>query len=237
MSSFKKRIYNFNRHNRDQWVARLAAYIPPGSRVLDVGAGRGRYRPLFSHCDYKTQDFGQEPSTVGEYTPLDFVSDICAIPVPDRSFDVILCTEVLEHVPEPIKAVREFSRILGENGKLLLSAPLGSSLHQEPYHFYGGYTPYWYRKILPELGFSVESVDPNAGFFSFFGQEALRFSSLIDPRRTTHLKGKWPFLTLLWLLTLPYARIVYPILAPKLDDLKLESTTTVGYHVVGKKAA
>ena len=230
-SSFRERIYAFNRHNRDEWVARQAALIPKGSRVLDVGAGIGRYRSFFAHCDYKAQDFAQELGTIGKYTPLDIVSDITAIPVPDESFDVILCTEVLEHVPEPIRAIREFSRILGPGKKLLLSAPLGSFLHQEPYHFYGGYTPHWYRKILTEAGFTVQSIESNGGFFSFFGQEAVRFSSLIDPRRTRHLNAKWPLLSCLWLLTIPLTRGILPILAPTLDKLKLEQIATVGYHV------
>lgn len=71
----------------------------------------------------------------------------------DASFDVVLCTEVLEHEPEPIRAVHEFARIVRPGGKLLLTAPLGSGLHQDPFHFYGGYTPYWYRRFLTEAGF------------------------------------------------------------------------------------
>src|SRR5690348_7241307 len=140
-----RRIYDFNYYNRDQWVVSWAARIPKGSRVLDVGAGTGKYRSLFLNCDYRTQDFGQEHDTVGKYTSLDYVSDIAAIPVPDGSFDVVLCTEVLEHVAEPIRAVKELARILKPGGTLLLTAPLGSFLHQEPFHYYGGYTPHWYR--------------------------------------------------------------------------------------------
>ncbi len=84
---------------------------------------------------------------------MDYVSDITDIPVHDESFDVIICTEVLEHVPEPIKTVQEFSRIIRPGGQLFITAPLGCGLHQVPYIFYGGYTPYWYEKFLPEYGF------------------------------------------------------------------------------------
>ena len=66
---------------------------------------------------------------------MDYVCDITDIPVSDDSFDVIICTEVLEHVPEPIKVIKEFSRILRKNGKMFITAPLGCGIHQEPYIF------------------------------------------------------------------------------------------------------
>src|SRR5262245_31626356 len=136
--------FGYNTHLRRAWVRKQAEKIPSGARILDVGAGIGQYRGLFAHCRYEAPDFGQEPGTVGSYTAMDYVSYICAIPVEDGSFDVVLCTEVLEHVPDPGRAVLEMARILRPGGTLLLTAPLGSILHQEPYHYYGGYTPHWY---------------------------------------------------------------------------------------------
>jgi SAM-dependent methyltransferase len=235
LREWRQRIGNFNQHNRRLWVESIARELPSRSRVLDVGAGSGQYRDLFLHCDYRTHDFAQEPSTIGLYTALDYISDIAAIPVPDASFDVVLCTEVLEHVPEPIQAVNEMGRILRPGGRLYVSAPLGSWLHQEPYHYYGGYTPHWYRRFLDAAGFDVQSVEPNQRFFSAFGQEALRFAEIVDPR---HVRGR-PFvarvaLGVLWLGAFPLSRVA-AMLAPRLDSLKLEEIATIGYHVTAIK--
>lgn len=233
LSERLREIYQFNPVRRDQWVVDQAARIPPGSRVLDVGAGAGPYRSRFAHCKYFAHDFAREPGTIGNYTSLDYTSDITAIPVPDASFDVILCTEVLEHVPEPILALKEFGRILRGGGKLLLSAPLGSRLHQEPFHFYGGYTPHFYDRFLVEAGFTVEHIERNRGFFSYFGQEGGRFSALIDPRRTAHLRiVNRAVASLIWLMTLPFLRLMIPLAAPILDSMNLEGDATIGYHVV-----
>ena len=232
-----RRVYAFNQYNRDRWVAAQAALIPRGCTVLDVGAGPAPYRSTFSHCLYKAHDFAQEPSTIGKYTKLDYVSDITNIPVPSNSFDVILCTEVLEHVPEPIQAIKEFARILNSRGILLVTAPLGSLLHQEPYHFYGGYTPYWYKKVLSEAGFLEIAIETNGGFFSFFAQEALRFSALLDPRRTWRFGWRYIPLGILWLVTLPFLRIIFPWTASSLDALGIDRSATVGYHIVAKKEA
>ena len=106
----------------------------------------------------------------GAYGRLDYVSDLAAIPVPDGSFGAVLCTEVLEHHPEPITVVKELARILEPGGKLILTAPLGSGIHQEPYHYYGGYTPWWYERFLGAAGFKDISIEPNEGSLRFFGQ-------------------------------------------------------------------
>lgn len=231
--TWNRRVFAFNQTERDLWVAAQAALIPAGARVLDAGAGRAPYRELFAHCRYFTQDFGMEPTTVGEYAQLDFECDITSIPSPDGSFDVILCTEVLEHVSDPALVFTEFRRLLASGGRVLLTAPLGSHLHQEPYHYYGGFTPYWYEHFLRLAGFRVTSLERNRGFFSFFGQEAQRFSSLVDPRNTRKLSlGHRIVLSSLWLLTLPMNRLLFPLLGRVLDNLHMEQSATVGYHVV-----
>ena len=109
------RLFAFNSINRDEWIRKQAKNVPDGSVVLDVGAGSCPYRELFSHCVYKTQDFSQlNPDQLrhGNYGQINYVCDASHIPVPDGTFDVVLCTEMLEHVPEPGRVITGFARIL-----------------------------------------------------------------------------------------------------------------------------
>jgi ubiquinone/menaquinone biosynthesis C-methylase UbiE len=233
------KILKFNLVHRDEWVAQQAQAIPGGHSVLDVGAGACRYRTLFAHCDYKAQDFAaltvEQYGARRGYGSLDYVCDAASIPVPDNTFDVILCTEVLEHVPEPIKVVNEMCRILRPGGKLLLSAPLGSGVHQAPWHFYGGYTPFWYEKFLSAAGFADVSVQPNGGFFRYYGQESIRFVRMTIPWR---IKASWPLRLLwlpIWLLLLPWLAVLCPLLGAVLDRYDEDRHFTVGYHVSATK--
>ena len=213
-------IVTFSQDNRDNWVAGFARKLPAGTKVLDVGAGECRYKKVFSHCEYKTQDFCEYKGTKEgiqedkwDYGKIDYVSDICNIPVFDNSFDVVLCIEVLEHVPKPILVIKELSRILKLGGQLLLSAPLGSGLHQQPYHYYGGFTPNFYKKFLPEFGVEIISIKPNCGFFKHLAQELWR----------AHLITKdGKFLEMIpWL--------------DELDKGNLIEEFTVGFHIEAKK--
>lgn len=227
-------LFAFNVRNRDIWVAQQAKQIPAGARVLDVGAGSAPYRPLFAHCAYKTHDFAQlknEQLRHGHYAPIDIVSDAAVVPVPDASFDAIICTEVLEHVPDPIAVLREIGRVTAPGGRLILTAPLGSGIHQEPYHFYGGYTPYWYEKFLGEFGFEAISILPNAGSLRHIAQETIRFVRMTMPFNFAapwYAQLLWfPF----WLLFAPVLLIGVPIAAKLLDHFDREHRFTVGYHV------
>lgn len=227
---FIRSVYAFNLYKRDKWVKMQAESIPTGSKLLDVGAGSSPYRNLFTQCQYFTQDFSQlKPEQLRGYkgyNKIDIVSDINNIPVNEKEFDVVLCTEVLEHVPEPIKAVQEMSRILKSGGIILLTAPLGSGLHQEPYHFYGGFTPYWYNKFLAENGFESISISPNMGFYSFLGQEFFRFFSRILPHKRFYNFLLLPIL----IFSLPLV-IILPLIAILLDKFDNKKDFTIGYHV------
>lgn len=104
-------------------------------------------------------------NTNNQYGNIDYECDISEIPVEDGSFDVIICTEVLEHIPHPIEAIIEMARILKSDGRLFLTAPFACGLHQLPYHYYTGFTPMWYEKFLEENGLEVIEIQPNGGFF------------------------------------------------------------------------
>ncbi|MGH8640235.1 MAG: class I SAM-dependent methyltransferase [Burkholderiales bacterium] len=232
-------LFNFNQVLRDRWVRAQAASIPAGSRVLDVGAGSAPYRDFFSHCRYFTQDFALlDPRQLpqGAYSKVDYVSDAASIPVESGSFDAVICTEVLEHVPEPISVVKEISRVLRPGGKLILTAPLGSGIHQEPYHFYGGFTPYWYERFLAETGFVGIRVEPNAGSFRAFSQESLRFVLASRPSALPMpilAKVIW---TPVWLISIPLLAGVIPISCLLLDSLDRERRFTVGFHVTAVRS-
>lgn len=227
---------DFNARERRKWVERVAASLPPGTTILDVGAGECQYRPLFAHCVYKAHDFCQyEGVSEGvqqqswNYGLIDYESDITEIPVPDASFDAILCTEVLEHVPEPIRALAELARTLKPGGQLFISAPLGSGLHQVPFHFYGGYTPYFYRKFLTELGFENLEIVPNGGFFKHFAQESHRVATILKARRRLHR-----FSPLRVMLSVFFARLM-PVYFYHLDDDIRVDEFAVGFFVSAQK--
>lgn len=231
---FHNRYFAFNLINRDRWVAEQAGQLLAGSKILDVGAGSCPYRHLFDHCEYFTQDvalLSGDQLRHGRYGQIDYVGDASAIPVPDGTFDAVLCTEMLEHHPEPIQVVKELARILKPGGVLLLTAPLGSGIHQEPYHYYGGYTPYWYQKFLTEAGFGKVDIAANEGFYRFFAQESLRYLQMSAPWRIPASLFSRILWAPLWLALLPLLGLLIPLVGLQVDKWDKERRFTVGYHV------
>ncbi len=114
------RSRNASRVRLDAFARRAAASVPPGARVLDAGAGEGAYRAHFAQTRYEAADFQQVDKPYGQ---LDYVCDVDSIPVEDERYDLVLCTQVLEHLPEPADVLTELHRVLRAGGTLWLTRP------------------------------------------------------------------------------------------------------------------
>jgi SAM-dependent methyltransferase len=185
-----------NHANRNLWLKRVLSQIPHNKRILDAGAGELQYKSYCSHLEYVSQDFAKydgkgdghglhPPSWV--QSEIDIVSDIVAIPEPNESFDAVMCVEVLEHIPDPLSALKELSRLLKSGGILIITAPFNSLTHFSPHFFYTGFSKYFYEHWLEYFGFSIQEILPNGNYFEYLAQELRRIPSISTQYSKTRL--------------------------------------------------
>jgi SAM-dependent methyltransferase len=115
--------------------------------------------------------------------PVDFECPAHRVPLADGSVDGILCTEVLEHVPDPAAVWREFHRLLRPHGQVLLTTPMYWPSHEVPYDFYR-YPEHGLRYLAETAGFRVEAFVPRGGVWAFLGQVAMHAAG-------HYLKFRW----------------------------------------------
>lgn len=95
-------------------------------RVLDVGSGIKPYYPFF-------EPFASEYVGVDSENPAaDLRGTVEDLPVGDASFDLVLCTQVLEHSDDPPRAVRELRRVTAPGGRVLASTHGVQVYHPSP---------------------------------------------------------------------------------------------------------
>lgn len=136
-------------------LAKDAASVPC-PLVLDVGCGHKPYRECFGDVCYLGMDF-----TTDDSSP-DFLGNACMIPICTGAVDIVLCTQVIEHVPEPEEMLREFHRVLRPGGSLILTGPMYWPLHEEPYDFYR-FTKYGFMHLLKKSGFGRWEILEDGG--------------------------------------------------------------------------
>lgn len=159
---------------RSKLLAEVARFAKSADgELLDFGCGSKPYKSLFSRCkSYTGVDFentGHEHSN----ELIDVFYDGRQLPFEDDSFDVILCTEVLEHLFTPSVLLGELARVLKPGGKLFLTCPFTWELHEVPFD-YARYTPFAIRHLFQEAGLRVVEERRTGNYVSVIGLLMIR---------------------------------------------------------------
>src|SRR5438105_3348465 len=125
--------------------------------TLEIGSGSSYYRHYF-------------PNRVGldvrEGEAVDVVGDAHALPFKDGTFERVLCTEVLEHLHTPQKAIDEMHRVLSPGGKLILTTRFIAPIHDAPGDYFR-FTRYGLAHLLRE--WSEVSIEEETSTPETFG--------------------------------------------------------------------
>lgn len=160
---------------------RLARYAR--GTLLDVGCGEKPYAPIAG--PYVDRHIGLDhPASRHDPGAVDLFAVAYQTGLGDASIDTVLCTFVLEHLEEPLRALEEMRRVLRPGGHLILSAPQYWHLHEEPRDFYR-YTRYGLEHLIRASGLEVVEVAPLSGFTVTFFQEAAYFIRPTERRLTS----------------------------------------------------
>jgi SAM-dependent methyltransferase len=168
---------NSSRRYLEGFMRQAASSLSPDDRVLDAGAGYRPYEGCFKHARYHSTD--HLPCDKG----LSFLSDLKALPIEDASYGKVLCTQVLEHVPDPERVLGEFHRVLSPGGELWLTAAFYYEEHEIPNDFYR-YTTSGLECLALRAGFDVLRLEWLEGYFGTLSYE-LRKAARILPLKPT----------------------------------------------------
>jgi SAM-dependent methyltransferase len=162
----------FFHRNRARVVRRMIArFATPDAPILDAGCGTGlnlRHLPKGSvGIDINPRNVALLQDRLPDHVVLE--GDVEHLPFVNGSFGTVLCTEVIEHIPDPSAALAEYRRVLRPGGVLVGSVPARSMIwklrflsstcpHSEPFH--NEYLPAEVRTMLASwkieyLGYSL----------------------------------------------------------------------------------
>jgi SAM-dependent methyltransferase len=117
-----------------EFLAKEYATIPHGAQVLSIGAG-GEVNELLQTFA-KRNSFRFVSFDIDEARGPDIVGDICTYDFDSTRFDVVVMSEVLEHLHSPQDGLKNIHNILCPGGKLILTTPFILPMHDRPYDYF-----------------------------------------------------------------------------------------------------
>lgn len=204
-----------------------------GKIALDAGAGDPEYQVRVDGHIYYTVDLG-----VGDegwdYSGIDILGNLENIPVLDETVDIVIMTQVLEHMSEPYLVVSEVARVLKKGGKAIITLPQSYFMHQEPHDFFR-YTKHGVKYLIEKAGMEVEFIEPLGGYFRHLAFQLSQLEFFLIPKINNPVLKviRWPFK----ILVLMILEGLLPFILFRMDKLDKNPKTTIGYNIIARKPA
>ena len=145
--------------------------------VLDVGCGEKPYRDLFGECRYIGLNYSRDNASP------DILGDALMLPIKSNSVDILLCSQVIEHVRVPKLLIEECYRVLKPGGGFILTGPFYWPLHEEPNDYYR-FTCYGFHYLLENAGYrSIDIIPDGNDWIQIFVSINLKISKPFFPFR------------------------------------------------------
>lgn len=120
------------------------------ARILEIGSRQAinqnelaNFRNLFQGNKYIGLDMQKGPG-------VDIVAGAEKLPFPDKSFNLVMCLETLEHAQKPWLISPEIERVLKTDGIAIISSPQNQAIHLHPSDYFR-YTPWGLKSLFPNL--------------------------------------------------------------------------------------
>ena len=222
-------MFDFKLSRRHNWL--IFAIINPAleknlkqfaaGNLLDIGCGEKPYLNMVA--PYVHQHVGIDHSnTHHDKAHIDTFSNAYSIPFQNKTFDTVLCTDVLEHLEEPDMAIAESFRLLKPGGYAIYTVPFFWHLHEEPRDFYR-YTRYGLEYLFKKNGYEIIEIQALSGFVVTFLQELSYFLLFTNK----HIKPIKFFVLII--------QVIIQIMAYMLNKIDQSYNFTIEYIAVARK--
>lgn len=180
-------LHNFLIKRALRKAIKIRAHKYLHGRLIDIGCGTKPYKDILDEVITEYVGLDHLESLHG-LDSVDLIGTAYSIPADDESFDSVLCTEVMEHLEEPAKALIECWRVLKPGGYAMFTSPFIWHLHEEPRDFFR-YSKHGLEYLYVNNGFDVVEIAPLNGFWATFGQLLVYnlYSYNREPVRSTYL--------------------------------------------------
>lgn len=214
-----KKARNRSRQGIYEFLDPLFESIDPGLNVLQIGSDGEVCEKLIKQS--KIRGFDVITMDIVEDKEPDILGDVCKLGLGEEKYDIIVCSEVIEHLHSPHLAVDNMYGALKKGGKLIVTIPFMFPIHADPYDFVR-YTKAGLKNLL-KMFESVEVTERNSYF------EAIDVLWL----RTLYLKADHSFI--LTRIIVPFVYYLKRPLTLLLTRLFPSDAMTTGYNVLALK--